>query len=144
MPWKVYFLVLSHQISAVYGYLGAYYTPYNQTYNSLFFHLKLYIGYCVWKSFVGFRIDFSCRVEVSSLMKTPFCRQHNSKLNFVFVIVSNFITFTPKVDTLLQFMILKFCSFQLNLYIKKQLSCRGWYMKNAKSRKYLFSKMFRH
>ena len=81
------------------------------SYNSLYFHLKLWVGYCVWKNFVGFCIHFSCSVEVSSLMKTPFCRQHNLKLNFVLVIESNFITFVPKVGILSSFMILKFCGF---------------------------------
>ena len=95
------------------------------SYNSLFFHLKLWVGYCVWKNFVGFCIHLSCPVEVSSLMKTPFCRQHNLKLNFVLVIESNFITFVPKVGILSSFMILKFCSFQLNLYFKKVAFMQG-------------------
>ena len=95
------------------------------------------------KIFIGCRVHLSCRLEVSSLMKTPSCGQHNQKLYFVLVIESNFIRFIPMVGILFQFMILKFCSFQLNIYIKKQLSCRGWYMKNAKLRKCLFSKMFR-
>ena len=110
------------------------------SYNSLFFHLKLWVGYCVWKNFVGFCIHFSCLVEVSSLMKTPFCRQHNLKLNFVLVIESNFFTFVPKVGILSSFIILKFCSFQLNLYFKKQLSCRGWYMKNAREAHFILMK----